>query len=120
MIDYNSLGGQPINAVVSGNYSISTTGLNLITFQGQSWGPATFAFVLDPSGNGRIIEYDHTTGQASRGSGALRKVTSSAFSPGALNGGWILGTSGSDHGTRDIQVGFRTAKYQYPTLWDTP
>jgi hypothetical protein len=105
MIDYNSITGQPINTTVSGNYSISTNGLNLITLQGQSWGPVTFSFVLDSSGNGRLIEYDDTTGRGSRGSGALRKATSSAFSLGALNGGWVLGTTGSDRGTRDVQVG---------------
>ncbi len=108
MIDYNSLTGQPINTSVSGNYSISTTGLNLITLQGQSWGPVTFSFVLDSTGNGRIIEYDDTTGQGSRGSGALRKATSSAFSLGALNGGWTLGIAGNDRTGRFVDVGVFT------------
>lgn len=108
MIDYNPLGGQPINTAVSGNYSISTTGLNLITLQGQSWGPMTFAFVLDSTGNGRIIEYDDTTGQGSRGSGALRKANSSAFSLGALNGNWAFGMSGNDASGRFVVVGVLT------------
>ena len=63
------------------------------------------AFVLDSTGNGRIIEYDDTTGQGSRGSGVLRKATASAFSLSALHGGWVLGTTGSDRGTRDVQAG---------------
>ena len=106
MIDYNSLGGQPVNAAVTGNYSISTTGLNLISLQGQSWGPMTFAFVLDSTGNGRMIEYDDTTGQGSRGSGALRKANSSAFSLGSLHGGYVFGMTGAiGSGTRFVDVG---------------
>jgi hypothetical protein len=65
----------------------------------------TFAFVLDSSANGRIIEYDDTSGQGSRGSGVLRKANPSAFSLSALNGSWVYGTSGNDHGDRDVQVG---------------
>ena len=83
-----------VQYAVTGSYSIATTGLNTITLQGQSLGPMTFAFVLDSTGNGRIIEYDDTTGQGSRGSGALRKATSSAFSLSALHGGWVLGLTG--------------------------
>ena len=106
MIDYNSISGQPINAAVTGNYSISAIGLNLITLQGQSWGPVTFAFVLDSTGNGRLIEYDDTTGQGSRGSGALRKATSSAFSLSALHGGYVFGMTGAiGSGTRFVDVG---------------
>jgi hypothetical protein len=106
MIDYNSITGQPINAAVTGNYSISTTGLNLITLQGQSWGPMTLAFVLDSTGNGRLIEYDDTTGQGSRGSGALRKATASAFSLSSLNGSWAYGWTGIDNdGEREVNVG---------------
>ena len=106
VVDGNSLGGQPINTAVTGSYSISPVGLNLITLQGQSWGPMTFAFVLDSTGNGRIIEYDDTTGQGSRGSGALRKATSSAFSLSALHGGWVFGMAGAvSSGTRLVDVG---------------
>ncbi len=106
VIDYNSITGQPINTAVTGNYSISTTGFNLITLQGQSWGPVTFAFVLDSTGNGRLIEYDDTTGQGSRGSGALRKATASAFSLSALNGSWAYGWTGIDNiGEREVNVG---------------
>jgi len=96
MIDYNSVTGQPINTAVSGTYAISAAGLNLLTLQGAGWGPVTFAFVLKSSGDsGRIIEYDDTTGQGSRGSGELRKATASAFSLGALNGGWVFGLTGA-------------------------
>jgi hypothetical protein len=106
MIDYDSLGGQPINAAVTGNYSISAIGLNLITLQGQTWGPVTFAFVLDSTGNGRLIEYDDTTGQGSRGSGALRKAAASAFSLSSLHGGYVFGMAGAiSSGTRLVVVG---------------
>ncbi len=108
MIDYNPINGQPINTSVNGNYSISTTGLGLVTLQGQSWGPVTFSFVLDSTGNGRVIEYDDTNGQGSRGSGVLRKATSSAFSLGALNGGWTLGMTGVDRTGRFVDVGVFT------------
>ncbi len=106
MIDYNSIAGQPINTAVSGTYSISAANLNLITLQGQGYGPVRFAFDLDSTGNGRMIEYDDTTGQGSRGSGALRKATSSAFSLNALNGNWVYGWTGTDNsGERQVNVG---------------
>ena len=105
VVDGNSITGQPFTVNVSGSYSISTTGLNLLTIQSQSWGPITFAFVLDSTGNGRIIEYDDTTGQGSRGSGALRKANSSAFSLSALNGGWVYGGAGTNYaGVRTVLV----------------
>jgi hypothetical protein len=96
VVDGNSVTGQPFNTTVSGTYFIAANGLNTITIQGQSYGPVTFAFVLDASANGRIIEYDDTTGQGSRGSGVLRKANSSAFSLNALNGGWAFGMTGAD------------------------
>jgi len=106
VLDGNFVTGQPFTANVSGSYSISATGLNTITLQGSSYGPVTFAFVLDSSGNGSIIEYDDTTGQGSRGSGALRKANSSAFSLSALNGSWVYGMTGaSPHGARVVNVG---------------
>lgn len=95
VVDGNSVTGQPFNTNVSGYYSISTTGLNTITIQGQSWGPVTYAFVLNSTGNGRIIEYDDTNGQGSRGSGVLRKADSSAFSLSKMNGGWVFGLTGA-------------------------
>ncbi|MGA2370374.1 MAG: putative Ig domain-containing protein [Candidatus Korobacteraceae bacterium] len=105
VVDGNSMAGQPFMANVTGNYSISTTGLNLITLQGQSWGPMTFAFVLDSTGNGRMIEYDDTTGQGSRGSGALRKANSSTFALSALNGNWVYGGAGTNYaGVRTVVV----------------
>ncbi|HLI63990.1 MAG TPA: Ig domain-containing protein, partial [Terriglobales bacterium] len=105
VVDGNSVVTPPYNVTVSGTYSIATSGLNTMTIQGTGWGPMTLAFVLDSAGNGRIIEYDDTTGQGSRGSGVLRKATSSAFLLSALNGSWVFGGSGSDHGTRDVQIG---------------
>ncbi len=110
MIDYNSITGQPINTTVSGTYAISAIGLNLLTLQGAGWGPMTFAFDLKSTGNGRMIEYDDTTGQGSRGSGELRKASASAFSLNALNGGWVFGLTGASlhHGgqvDRFVDVG---------------
>jgi hypothetical protein len=103
VVDGNSVTGQPFNTTVSGTYFIAANGLNTITLQGQSFGPVTFAFVLDASANGRIIEYDDTTGQGSRGSGALRKANSSAFSLSALNGSWVYGGSGANYaGVRTV------------------
>ena len=105
VLDGNSVTGQPYIVNFNGTYSITTVGLNTITLQASGRGPMTLAFVLDSTGNGRIIEYDDTTGQGSRGSGVLRKATASAFALSALNGGWVLGTTGSDNGTRDVQAG---------------
>ena len=108
VVDGNPLAGQPFTSNVTGTYSISTTGLNLITLQGQSYGPATFAFVLASSGNGRIIEYDDPTGNGSRGSGVLRKATPAAFSLSALNGNWVLGMTGGDRTGRFVDAGVFT------------
>ena len=105
VVDGNSVTGQPFNATVSGTYFIAANGLNTLTIQGQSFGPVTFAFVLDSSANGRIIRYDDTTGQGSRGSGVLRKANSSAFSLSALNGSWVYGGAGANYaGVRTVCV----------------
>ena len=69
----------------------------------------TFAFVLSSSGNGRIIEYDDTTGQGSRGSGVLRKQDATAFSLARLSGGYVYGMTGIDHsGLRFVDAGVFT------------
>src|SRR5271165_4661239 len=67
VLDGNSVAGQPFNTTITGTYSIASSGLNTFTIQSESYGPVTFAFVLSSSGNGRIIEYDDTTGQGNRG-----------------------------------------------------
>jgi len=95
VLDGNSVTGQPYTVNVSGTYCISSTGLHTLTLQGGSWGPVTFAFGLDSRGDGRLIEYDDTTGQGSRGAGELRKADSSAFNLGSLNGGWVFGMTGN-------------------------
>jgi hypothetical protein len=101
VVDGNSVAGQPFNTTVSGTYFIAANGLNTLTIQGQSYGPVTFAFVLDASANGRIIEYDDTTGQGSRGSGVLRKANPSAFSLSSAE--WQLGVwDGGSHAGRRI------------------
>lgn len=109
VVDGNSVTGQPFNATVSGTYWIAANGLNTITIQGQSYGPVTFAFVLDSSANGRIIEYDDTTGQGSRGSGVLRKADPTAFSLSRLSGGYVFGMTGADNSERRfVNVGVFT------------
>ncbi len=95
VVDGNSVSEQPFNTAVTGTYAISNNGLNTITLQGQSLGPVTYAFVLTSSGNGRIIEYDDTTGQGSRASGVLRKADPSAFALSKLNGGYVFGMTGA-------------------------
>jgi hypothetical protein len=96
-VDGNSLAGQPFNTTITGTYG-SASGLNTMTIQGPTWGPLMLAFVLDSTGNGRIIEYDDTTGQGSRGSGVLRKANPSEFLLGVLSGGWVFGMTGSGSG----------------------
>jgi hypothetical protein len=101
--------GQPFNTTVTGTYWIAANGLNTLTIQGQSFGPVTFAFVLDASANGRIIRYDDTTGQGSRGSGVLRKQDPTAFSLSRLNGGYVFGMTGADNSAlRLVNVGVFT------------
>jgi hypothetical protein len=108
VVDSNSVSGQPITDVaITGAYTIAANGLNTMTIQGSSsWGPMTLAFVLDSIGNGRIMEYDDTTGTGSRGAGALRKADSSTFSQGALSGGWVFGLTGAGaSGERWVNLG---------------
>ncbi len=98
VVDYNSASGQPLNTAIIGTYSPSPSGLNTMIIQclGQPWCPiTTLALVLDSTGNGRMIEYDDTTGSGSRGSGVLLAATPSAFSQGALNGNWVFGMTGA-------------------------
>jgi hypothetical protein len=110
ILDTNSVVGTPQTAIITGTYSIAANGLNTMTIQGQSWGTMTLAFVLDSTGNGRVIEYDDNTGQGSRGSGVLRKANSSAFSASILTGNWALGMSGAGaFGERFVDVGAFTA-----------
>jgi len=106
VLDGNSVAGQPFNTSITGTYSIASSGLSTFTIQSESYGPVTFAFVLSSSGNGRIIEYDDTTGQGNRGSGVLRKQDPSAFSLTKLNGGWVFGMTGADNnGLRMVNAG---------------
>jgi hypothetical protein len=109
VLDTDSVAAQPFNTTITGTYSIATTGLNTLTIQGQSWGPTTFAFVLDSTGNGRMIEYDDTTGQGNRGSGALRKQDPTAFVLSKLDGNWVFGSTGANYlGQRFVVVGQST------------
>ncbi len=106
VLDTNSLGAQPFNTTLTGTYFIGSSGLNTVTMQGQSWGPMTLAFVLDATGNGRMIEYDDTTGQGSRGSGMLRKADPTAFALSKLSGGYVFGMTGADNTeARMVNVG---------------
>jgi hypothetical protein len=107
VVDYNSAWGQPVTTAIYGTYNISPNGLNTMIIQGlgQPWGPMTLAFVLDSTGNGRMIEYDDN---GSRGSGVLLAATPSAFSQAALNGGWVFGMTGrinDPSGERYVNVG---------------
>jgi len=106
VVDGNSTSEQPFSTALTGSYSITSMGLNLLTLQGQSFGPVTLAFVLSSTGNGRIIEYDDTTGTGSRGSGALRKQNTSAFSLSQLHGGYAYGMTGeSQSGAFSVNIG---------------
>ena len=99
VVDGNSASG-PVNAAITGTYTFTIPAgeLGTITLQGPSWGPMTLAFVIDSTGNGRIIEYDDSTGQGSRGSGVLRKANAGVFSLGELTGSWAFGIAGDGSG----------------------
>jgi hypothetical protein len=106
IVDANSVAGSPLTATITGTCTTNASGLNTITIQGQSWGPMTLAFVLDSTGNGRLIEYDDKTGQGDRGSGVLRKANASVFSVGGLTGNWTFGLTGAgEFGERFVDVG---------------
>ncbi len=99
VVDGNSVSG-PVNAAITGTYTFTVPAdeFGTMTLQGPSWGPMTLAFVIDSTGNGRIIEYDDTTGQGSRGSGVLRKANAGVFSLGELTGSWAFGIAGDGPG----------------------
>lgn len=106
IVDTNSVAGTPATMTITGTYTIAANGLNTMTIQGQSGTPMTLAFVLDSTGNGRMIEYDDTSGQGSRGSGLLRKANASAFNVSSLTGSWAFGLSGTGaFGERFVDVG---------------
>ena len=112
VVDGNSVSG-PVNAAITGTYTytIPSSEFGTTTLQGPSWGPMTLAFVIDSTGNGRIIEYDDSTGQGSRGSGVLRKANAAVFSLGELTGSWAFGIAGAGaSGERFVEAGeFATA-----------
>lgn len=94
-VDINAVNAGPFSYSLSGNYSIAGTGFGTInlTINGQ---PLVLAFVLSSTGNGRIIEYDDTTGNGNRGSGLLLKQDTTAFSLSKISGTYVYGFVGAD------------------------
>jgi len=104
VVDRNALMSQPINVPVTGTYSVATGNVATLslTSSGASYS-ATFAFALSANSDGRIIEYDDSTGFGSRGSGILRKQDPNAFQISNIAGSYVFGITGSD------SSGFRAA-----------
>jgi len=101
----NSVNGQPSSTTYTGTYSIDANGLGTATFNGSGY-TSTWSFSLSSDGNGRIIRFDDTNGQGSRGSATLRKQDTSAFSLANIKGYFVYGYSGADLiGNRLVEVG---------------
>jgi hypothetical protein len=64
----------------------------------------TYRFVLDSAGNGRLVEFDDSTGSGVQGTGVLKKQTASAFTLSALTGGYtFLAPSGDSPGATNLR-----------------
>ena len=105
VVDFNAVNTAPVNTAVTGTYTVPATGLGILTLTSEQY-TTTLAFALFEDGNGRIIEYDDTTGSGSRGAGVLRKQDTSAFSLDIFAGIYVYGMTGAgSSGERMVNVG---------------
>ena len=105
VVDFNAVNTAPVNTAVTGTYTVPATGLGILTLTSEQY-TVTLAFALFEDGNGRIIEYDDTTGSGSRGAGVLRKQDTSAFSLDIFAGTYVYGMTGAgSSGERMVNVG---------------
>ncbi len=108
MVDFNNASGTPISTAVTGTYSVSSAAIGTMTLSSSSY-TATIAFAVSSDGNGRMIQYDDTTGTGSRGAGVLRKQDPAAFSLATITGGYGFGLSGTADLQRMVEAGYFAA-----------
>jgi hypothetical protein len=96
IMDLNDPAAVQLSQGFSGTYSISTSGLGIMTFNLNSGGSRTFALALTASGNASMIEFDDINGTGTRNSGVLLKQDTSAFTTASITGGYAFGFLGID------------------------
>lgn len=95
VIDTNGASGLPTSTAFTGTYSIGSDSRGTLTLSNGQ----TFRFAIDQtSGNGRIVEFDATSGTRNRSSGFFKKQDTSAFSTSAISGDYAFGFSGAHFG----------------------
>ena len=104
--DYNAPTKGPSNITFTGTYTISSSGLNLMALNSNQ-GPLTLAFVLNGTGDGRIVPYQQGEGW---GAGILQPQDPSAFNLNKVAGTYVFGGIGADKGgDRFAEAGELTA-----------
>lgn len=92
--DVNRVLGPVSNVAFSGTYSVKGDNRATLVIT-SSQGTYTYAFALNSNGNvARMIEIDNT---GIRGAGMMKRQDPSAFSTGALTGGYTINLTGNDY-----------------------
>ena len=91
--DVNRVSGPLSNIAFSGTYSVKGDNRATLVIT-SSQGTYSYAFALNSNGNvARMIEIDNT---GIRGAGVMKRQDPSAFSNGALTGGYTINLTGND------------------------
>jgi YVTN family beta-propeller protein/uncharacterized repeat protein (TIGR03803 family) len=93
--DQNDPVDGPSQGTLTGTYCVPANNLGTMTLNGSNGHTTTFAFVLQPNGNGNIIPYDTTTPWDK--SGIFLKQNTSDFSTSDFTGQYSLGFVGIDN-----------------------
>ena len=93
--DQNDPVDGPTQGTLTGTYCVPTNNQGTMTINSSNGHTATYAFVLQPNGNGNIIPYDTTTPWDA--SGILLKQNTSDFSTSDFTGQYSLGFIGVDN-----------------------
>jgi hypothetical protein len=103
LLDVSDSTKGPQSLTFTGTYCGGSDNLIVInlTPNGVS-GSATFAAVVDSTGNGHIMRYDGTSSDVS--SGLLRKQQTTAFSTGEITGNYAFGIVGADQSSNRFAV----------------
>jgi YVTN family beta-propeller protein len=93
--DQNDPVDGPTQGTLTGTYCVPANNLGTMTVNNSNGGTTTYAFVLQPNGNGNIIPYDTTSPWDA--SGIFLKQNTSDFSTGDFTGQYSLGFVGVDN-----------------------
>lgn len=96
LADFNDPAGLTADQTFTGTYQIGGNELGTMTITTDFGQTITFAFVVQANGNAKVIEFDDLTGRGTRGSGAIKKQDTTAFSAAKIAGDYAYGFSGID------------------------